>query len=143
MSSYTIGVQDGHAFIQCHRCGSRSFNVNDIDNRYCGRCRVFHEVAGEPVCQHCGEPILPGEPIGPVQNALLHHECFFRSVAGSVGHQKHECSCYDQTDTSEYGLTKRQAAKAALEYYRSRQPASNEDAAWPWEAFQRGNFRHG
>lgn len=71
------------------------------------------------ICDHCGEPILPGEKLGPVQNGTIHFECFFRSVAGSVGHQKHECSCYHRVDTSEGGLTKRQAAKAALEYHRS------------------------
>lgn len=40
-------------------------------------------------------------------------------VLGSVGHQKHECLCYGEVDTSEHGLTLREAAKASLEHYLS------------------------
>lgn len=28
--------------ITCHRCGMTSHNENDVANRYCGYCRVFH-----------------------------------------------------------------------------------------------------
>lgn len=72
-----------------------------------------------PICQHCHELIFPRERLAPIQNAFVHHECGFRMVAGSVGHQKHQCSCYGKEDTSEVGLTLRQAAKASLEYYLS------------------------
>jgi len=29
--------------IQCPRCHWRSFNPNDIRERYCGHCHMFHE----------------------------------------------------------------------------------------------------
>lgn len=29
--------------IRCHTCGRVSFNVSDIEHRYCGACHVFHE----------------------------------------------------------------------------------------------------
>jgi hypothetical protein len=31
----------------CPRCGARSFNPNDMANRYCGRCHVFVEEADD------------------------------------------------------------------------------------------------
>lgn len=31
--------------IQCLRCQMVSYNVNDIENRYCGSCHCFHEAA--------------------------------------------------------------------------------------------------
>ena len=89
-------------------------------------------------CDHCGEPILPGEPLGDIENATVHYECFRRMMLGSVGHQKCECSCCGKVDTSEDGLTLREAAKAASEYHFPHHQA----VAWPWEVFQRGNFRH-
>lgn len=33
-------------FIVCPRCGRRSYNLNDITNRYCGACRQFHDEMG-------------------------------------------------------------------------------------------------
>jgi ribosomal protein L37E len=35
-------LEQGRA-IRCLRCGLVSWNVHDIDNRYCGHCHVFHE----------------------------------------------------------------------------------------------------
>ena len=29
--------------IRCHTCARVSYNVNDIEQRYCGACHVFHE----------------------------------------------------------------------------------------------------
>jgi uncharacterized OB-fold protein len=29
--------------IHCHSCGRVSFHPKDIDERYCGHCKVFHE----------------------------------------------------------------------------------------------------
>lgn len=31
------------AAIHCLLCGSVSFNVNDVSQRYCGRCHLFHD----------------------------------------------------------------------------------------------------
>ena len=33
--------------IRCHRCGRTSYNQNDVKNRYCGFCHVFHEEKGQ------------------------------------------------------------------------------------------------
>ena len=30
-------------WIQCLRCGLRSHNPNDVAQRYCGKCHIFHE----------------------------------------------------------------------------------------------------
>lgn len=40
--------QDG---IQCTTCGQVSWNPNDVEHHYCGRCHVFHDdqLAGAPV----------------------------------------------------------------------------------------------
>lgn len=29
--------------ITCPKCGKTSYNMNDIDQRYCGACHAFHE----------------------------------------------------------------------------------------------------
>lgn len=67
------------------------------------------------LCLHCEEP-LEG-PCFELNGGrdYMHRECMIRGVSGSVGHQMGECSCFGKVDTSEDGLTKREAArKAAL-----------------------------
>lgn len=63
-------------------------------------------------CIHCTEPVLPEER---QTQADLHYECNVRVVAGSVGHQMHECSCYGGKREDPPDMTTRQAAKAAYE----------------------------
>lgn len=46
---YTIIRSDDYEgpfdlFIKCHECGSISFNANDIQEKYCGRCHKFHSI---------------------------------------------------------------------------------------------------
>jgi hypothetical protein len=41
-------VNDGRA-IRCRRCGLTSHNPNDVAQRYCGQCKVFHEDVGPSV----------------------------------------------------------------------------------------------
>ncbi len=36
-----LRIEDGAAIV-CLRCLSVSYNANDIQQRYCGRCKVFH-----------------------------------------------------------------------------------------------------
>lgn len=43
--SYTI-ADDGRT-ITCHACEYTSYNLSDVRNRYCGRCKVFHQDAGK------------------------------------------------------------------------------------------------
>lgn len=77
-----------------------------------------------PACFRCGEPVLPGEesPQGvdvvDTNGAVIHHtwheECALRSVLGSVGHLRGTCSCRGGTEEDPPGLTKREAARAAM-----------------------------
>jgi hypothetical protein len=39
--SYAVSF-DGKA-IFCRMCGNASHNQNDIENRYCGHCHLFHD----------------------------------------------------------------------------------------------------
>lgn len=41
VTNYTLSA-DGAA-ITCHRCGLTSHNPNDVANRFCGNCYIFHE----------------------------------------------------------------------------------------------------
>ena len=75
------------------------------------------------LCFWCKELVVPGEgapdgitahsPKGIVHHPL-HEECAIRSVIGSVGHQRKQCSCYGGTEEDPPGMTKRQAARVAM-----------------------------
>ncbi len=67
-------------------------------------------------CELCDEPIMPGEAVAP-ECKTAHRECAFRMVSGSVGHMTGVCPCHGFEDTSENGMTRRQAARAALEFF--------------------------
>lgn len=73
-------------------------------------------------CAHCGEDIeLGDEPryVGtPFGQQSMHVECMVRAVSGSVGHMMGCCSCTGQLDTSEDGLTRREAAIRAFAFYK-------------------------
>lgn len=64
-----------------------------------------------------------------------HTECFVRSMLGSVAHQRRRCGCYipGSTEDDPPGMTKREAARAAVEEARFRNHANvlNEDGACP------------
>jgi hypothetical protein len=71
-------------------------------------------------CDYCGEEVLPEEVTEQrLNNKPVHQECAFRAVAGSAAHILRECPCYGGTRHDPPGLTKRQAAKLALEAYRT------------------------
>lgn len=81
-------------------------------------------------CFYCGEPVLSSDRPAPVETtakdgsfALLHYECQFRMIMGSVGHLRGECECYGKEDMSEQGITLREGAKAALAYYEEQKHA--------------------
>lgn len=42
-STYEIGREGNHLYILCKKCGSKSFNGNDIGNLFCGSCHEFHK----------------------------------------------------------------------------------------------------
>jgi len=41
--TYKIKRRGDHVSIECLRCGCVSYNPNDVNNRYCGKCHVFHD----------------------------------------------------------------------------------------------------
>lgn len=43
MKTYELGERDGHAFIRCLRCGLESFHPMDVEERFCGHCKDWHE----------------------------------------------------------------------------------------------------
>jgi hypothetical protein len=77
------------------------------------------------VCIWCDEPILENESgIMFANGPLAHKNCFFRQIIGSVAHIKKECSCFSPAnpkDTDPEGLTKRQAADAAVALWEAMQ----------------------
>lgn len=43
MSSYAIHRRDNQWVITCLRCGRTSYHPQDVQQRYCGACRRFHD----------------------------------------------------------------------------------------------------
>jgi hypothetical protein len=87
-------------------------------------------------CVNCDEQITSGDDVRHMANGdPLHWECMCRLVLGSVGHQEQRCNCYIPGSTEEDppGMTKRQAAQAALDTYRIRNFATflNDRGACP------------
>lgn len=70
-------------------------------------------------CPHCGEPLMAGDDLVQMGDALVHRECAVRMIVGGVNHQAGTCSCCGgdrQPDPP--NLTTREAAIAALAYFR-------------------------
>jgi hypothetical protein len=74
-------------------------------------------------CVHCSEPIAAGDDgwLVPPGSQPFHRACFLRGIVGSVAHQQFRCSCFVKGSTAEDepGLTRRQAAEAAADFYDS------------------------
>ena len=73
--------------------------------------------AGE-ICVHCEEPISPGDSgVVYANGPAAHRNCFLRATFGSVAHIEKRCSCFvpSASEADPPGLTKRQAADAAVE----------------------------
>jgi hypothetical protein len=50
--------------------------------------------------------------------SVLHRECNLRGIIGSVAHQQKRCSCFGGTDSDEEdGMTRRERAQAAMDYF--------------------------
>jgi hypothetical protein len=67
-------------------------------------------------CLWCDEPLGENGPRGEIDPVALrmHRECALRSVIGSVGHQRGECSCYGGDVEDPPGMTRREAARVAM-----------------------------
>jgi hypothetical protein len=76
-------------------------------------------------CEWCGEPIafedsgvaLPCSS-GP-ELSYRHRECFLREMIGSVGHQLKVCTCYGGDFEDPPELSRREAARAAVQFWES------------------------
>jgi hypothetical protein len=80
------------------------------------------------LCLWCEEPVLAGERAeqtvfltraGP-EEVWRHWECAARAALGSVAHQERGCSCHGGPGEDDPALTRREAARAALEAGRRR-----------------------
>jgi len=38
----TYTIQKDRAAITCHFCHKTSYNKNDVEQLYCGHCKIFH-----------------------------------------------------------------------------------------------------
>jgi len=70
-------------------------------------------------CAWCEEPILPGERIHTSIEPAAHLPCGLRMILGSVAHVQGRCRCFvkGSTESDPEGMTKRQAAAAAVKAY--------------------------
>ncbi len=70
-------------------------------------------------CPWCEEGLQRGEALVHQQGLVYwHHECLFRATVGSAAHILKECSCFGGEREDPPGMSKREAAKLALEVYR-------------------------
>lgn len=67
---------------------------------------------------------MPGERSEVFLKNDFHFECGFRMIAGSVAHIQRRCSCFGGHDwhLDPPGMTRRQAARAALEAWKKVNP---------------------
>ena len=87
---------------------------------YPGERRVPAPV-GVP-CGYCEEAVTAEDRGCTIPDAdggelPYHFECHIRLAIGSVAHQRGQCSCSGGRDHDPPGLTRRQAARAALDYW--------------------------
>lgn len=73
-------------------------------------------------CAWCDEPVEADEQADRPCSQPMHRDCLLRGVIGSVAHIERRCSCYvpGSTDSDPDGLTKRQAATAAVRAHAAR-----------------------
>jgi hypothetical protein len=107
-----------------------------MSNAYFGECwnphvAKSHEKTPAPVGEpfsYCDELIKEGEQgfvvphVGSSEDHSfrpVHLDCFLRQIYGSLGHLQKKCSCYGGNEEDPPGMTKRQAAVAAVVFYES------------------------
>jgi hypothetical protein len=81
-------------------------------------------------CSWCEEPfadedcgvVLPFITIETGQTLAYHRECFLRMTIGSMAHQAQTCTCHGGTEEDPPGLTRREAAKWAMEMFTAMRP---------------------
>jgi len=78
-----------------------------VPNAFCSWCEDKFEAEDQGIS-------IPG-----ITTIHYHLDCFLRTVVGSTGHQRRLCSCYGGNEEDPDGLTKREAAQAAANYFRA------------------------
>jgi hypothetical protein len=77
-------------------------------------------------CPYCEEPIVAGDLVhgismietGGAYFASVHQECFLRQIIGGVNHLKRHCICCGGSEPPDPpGLSRREAARAAVRYW--------------------------
>jgi hypothetical protein len=71
------------------------------------------------ICEYCDEEVLPEEVLseGRLNGKPVHRECLFRITNGSVAHVLKECECFGGTRSDPPGMSRREAAKLALDTF--------------------------
>ena len=80
-------------------------------------------------CSYCDEPL--DWRCAPATR--LHPECLVRVMIGSAAHQLRECTCFGGVREDPPGLTKREAARLALEVFNTPMLALAAPAGWEAE----------
>lgn len=76
-------------------------------------------------CVWCEEPfaeddsgyLVPHMDGGPPTEHAYHPDCWQRQITGSVAHIEHRCACYGGSEEDPPGMTRREAATAAVEAF--------------------------
>jgi hypothetical protein len=75
---YTI-ADDGRSII-CKRCGKTSHNLNDVRDRYCGHCKLFHEDEKAPLTACVLFIFQPGIALADIHNSRLPAEPSYQEI---------------------------------------------------------------
>lgn len=135
----------------CHRChvrpgarrlynDGRAFSLAGVQVKFvltetfgCDECWAgFLAIMEKSGCPWCGEPVLDGEDSPAIPGVASHdgrwhrwhRECVERMAIGSLAHITGQCACYGEAgvdDLDPPGMTKREAARAAVAEYERRQ----------------------
>lgn len=77
-----------------------------------------------PRCADCDEECGPDDcTVKNGRGLHFHRDCLLRMVIGSAGHQRGACSCFGGTEEDPPGLSVREAARAAADYFRAHHPS--------------------
>lgn len=72
MKRYTIRKTDDSTSIYCHTCRHESFNKFDVNNHYCGYCKVFHDDAEMASQDYWIKYQVAHEPISIIYPEQIH-----------------------------------------------------------------------
>lgn len=83
------------------------------------------------VCLLCAEAVVDGDT-GTIDASgrVIHYECGMRGIVGSVGHQLKRCHCFGGTYDDPPGMSRREAAKAAVALWETKLPALLHEKPW-------------